>query len=457
MGRITFSENQQLLASDLNAILPEVETQILDLLVKSVADLPVFFGESLEPTVSSQIARELEIKAGLGFQERTDTTPKVQYVYNKTDKTVTLDEQASGTRIDLVCVRSKLTDLAAEARLIRDPNTDTSASQNVVVQNEYDNEIMVVKNITSGDAAPANYLALCEVTVDNTGAHSIIDRRVVRQSLPEDPEEIVDFLETISKSGRLVTITDGAGNDTTLHVLADENYLKSVSESGGNLTFVDQNGDEFTVNGISDDDASFLGEWTLDSGTYKASSNIDVSGTAAFGDKTTIEDTDKIVVQETGGDKKVVDQDQLSTSTSLATGRLAISAVSGGSLPALTTNTIDIASLSTSDATALSLSGGKVTISRAGKIFGSIFLSFDDLEEETGTIEYELLARITKSDGTRETVGVSFNEEVDNRQVTVPFSFDVDSGTVFDVRLRNAHTDAVDYGFVDGGGTINLI
>lgn len=140
--------------------------------------------------VSYVSATQVSVAAGLGFQtgDADDTEPQKRLLYkgSATTKTVAA-AHASNPRIDIVCIKHARATALTESRDFKDASDGSVSSQSMVVQNDWDSDLLVVTGTPAGSpsapATPAGYIKLATIAVPAvtgpTSQSNITDNRPI--------------------------------------------------------------------------------------------------------------------------------------------------------------------------------------------------------------------------------------------------------------------------------------
>ena len=151
------------------AVLREVYDRLAYELLQRVED--AFFGDSFLVTYSS--ATSVNVKKGLGFQ--TDSTqvspePNRRPLFLAADvNTVIGGADVVNARIDLICVKHALVDELSGTRKVKDAISDVISNESLVVQKDWEAEILVVAGTPAGSpvapAIPTGYVCIAQLAV----------------------------------------------------------------------------------------------------------------------------------------------------------------------------------------------------------------------------------------------------------------------------------------------------
>lgn len=173
MGRRVFNDGQEILIEDLNAIAKCLERDLYERVIHRMLGQvdDAFFEGSFK--VSRTDADTISVAAGVGFQrDNAQSSPesKLRLVYRSsaTSKDVTA-AHATLHRIDVVSVKAALVDEITESRRFKDAITDAITDEDMVVQSEWEADIVVTAGTPgaspSAPATPAGYIKIAEVYV----------------------------------------------------------------------------------------------------------------------------------------------------------------------------------------------------------------------------------------------------------------------------------------------------
>lgn len=191
MPRRNFNDGQELSYVDFNAIGPAIQKELYDLicyeLVGRVTD--AFFGDSLK--VEFATSTSVTVKAGTGFQyDNTQVSPEPmrRLLYNAAQATKNLSAaDATHPRKDIICVKAALVTELSGTRRYKDPGTSAITNETMVLQKEWEADIIVVTGVAAASpavpATPAGYLKIATCTVNAvtgmSGAADVTDQRTL--------------------------------------------------------------------------------------------------------------------------------------------------------------------------------------------------------------------------------------------------------------------------------------
>jgi hypothetical protein len=189
MPRKYFGDGQEIVKDDLNnlsaAIMREFNDRALYEMLQRTSD--AFFGDSFKPTYLGPTS--IQLAAGLGFQDDTSAVspePSKKPLYLAEAETVNLSPpDAADDRIDIVCVKWELANEISATRKYKNPSTSVISNESMVIQKEYQAEILVVDGTPAATpvapATPTGYLkiATCAVAAVSgmSGASDVTDER----------------------------------------------------------------------------------------------------------------------------------------------------------------------------------------------------------------------------------------------------------------------------------------
>lgn len=224
MGRRNFNDGQEVKLEDLNAITYAVERQVFERLLPyftSHTDDAFFEGSFLVSRVDSNT---VSVAAGLGFQrDNTKFSPNTKlmplYLGTATNVDITAPH-ATLNRYDIVCVKAAVADELTETRKFKDEETQAISDENMVVQQDWEAEILVVAGTASGSpsapATPSGYIKIATILVTAvTGIAASGDVTDNRTTMPKPANDVLttkgDLLtRTASALARLGVGTNGS-------------------------------------------------------------------------------------------------------------------------------------------------------------------------------------------------------------------------------------------------------
>ncbi len=191
MPRRNFNDGQELSYVDFNAIGPAIQKELYDRicleLVGRVED--GFFDDSMK--VEFATSTSVTVKAGAGFQlDNTQVSPEPmrRLLYNAAQATKNLAAaDATHPRKDIICVKAALVTELTGSRRYKDPGTSAITTETMVLQKEWEADIIAVTGTPAASpsppATPAGYLriALCTVNAVTgmAGAADVTDERTL--------------------------------------------------------------------------------------------------------------------------------------------------------------------------------------------------------------------------------------------------------------------------------------
>ncbi len=191
MGRRNFNDGQEVLIADLNAIAKCLERDLferfLHRMLGQVDD--AFFEGSFK--VSRTDSDTLAVAAGLGLQyDSSQSSPESKrrpLVLSSAGSVNITTPHATLDRIDIISVKAALVDELTESRRFKDAVTDEISDEDMVVQKEWEAEIVCTAGTPhaspSVPSTPAGYIKLAEVRVTASSgiaaSGAITDKRVL--------------------------------------------------------------------------------------------------------------------------------------------------------------------------------------------------------------------------------------------------------------------------------------
>lgn len=189
MGRRFFNDGQEIVFEDLNAISSALERQIYDRLAYFVNGKTddAFFGDSFKVIYSS--ANTVIVTSGLGFQRdntQSSPEPRVRPLYLVANTNAVIDApNGSNDRIDIVCVKNRLSNEISGTRNFKDANSGQISQESFTIQKDWDAEILVVAGEPAGSPeapeTPSGYIKIAELAVTAvsglSGSGAITDSR----------------------------------------------------------------------------------------------------------------------------------------------------------------------------------------------------------------------------------------------------------------------------------------
>jgi hypothetical protein len=173
MGRANWVDGVEIVLEDLNRTAKGIERILYDRVIFELIQKTenAFFDSGFDVIFSN--ASTVNVSAGVGFQtDGTQTSPEPQkrllYLGSNTSASFASPD-GSQDRIDLVCVRAAIVDEITSSRKFKDAISDTITDQSLVVQRDWEAEILVVEGTPdaspSAPATPAGYIKIAEVLV----------------------------------------------------------------------------------------------------------------------------------------------------------------------------------------------------------------------------------------------------------------------------------------------------
>lgn len=186
-----FNDGQEVVFEDYNKITTAIQREIYDRMAYEMLQRTTnaFFDDSFKVQFASATA--VTVLKGLGFQQDlSQATPEPTYrpVYVASDANIAIAAaDASDDRIDLIVVKNQVVDEVTELRKFKDAISEIISDQSLVVQKDWDAEILVVQGTPDASpvapAVPSGYIKLAEVVVSAVtgvaGAGAITDFRTI--------------------------------------------------------------------------------------------------------------------------------------------------------------------------------------------------------------------------------------------------------------------------------------
>lgn len=236
MGRRNFNDGQEIVLEDLNAVTKAIERQLYQRVVYEMLQrtTDAFFDDSLLVSYSSSTS--VLVKKGLGLQlDSSQSSPEstVRPIVLAADQSLSIETpDASNPRIDLVCVKADVADEITAARKYKDPSTSTITTEDLVVQKDWEADLVVVEGTPaatpSAPAVPAGYIKIAELTV--TAVTGLSGSGAVTDSRTKMPAGALATIDTTSYS----RLTAGA-TTTVTQLFADADALFK----NGNFEYLD--------------------------------------------------------------------------------------------------------------------------------------------------------------------------------------------------------------------------
>lgn len=191
MPRSNWSDGQELVYGDFNALTARLERELYDRIWYESLQRTEnsFFGDGL--VVGYVGAALVSVNKGLGFQTdntQLDPEPTKRPVYNVNSQNVAL-APADGAlnRIDIICVQAGRGSVLTQSRNYKDPSSGVISAQNLSTETDWQCSLLAVAGTPNASpavpATPAGYIKLAEVLVHAvtgvTGGGDITDRRAL--------------------------------------------------------------------------------------------------------------------------------------------------------------------------------------------------------------------------------------------------------------------------------------
>ena len=173
MPRAHWEDGAEIVRNDLNATSKALQREMFDRVVLELVQRAEnsFFSDSFLCSFSS--ANQFIVKKGVGFQ--TDATqvspePQKRLLYRSADVTQLISSPDSvNDRIDIVCLRAALVDELTGSRKYKDATTSVITNQSLVIQKDWQAEILVVDGTPgvspAAPAVPSGYIKIAEIYV----------------------------------------------------------------------------------------------------------------------------------------------------------------------------------------------------------------------------------------------------------------------------------------------------
>lgn len=189
MGRRQFNDGMEIIFQDFNKMGATIERELYDRVIYELVQRAEdsMFGDSFLVNFSS--SSQVNINAGVGFQSdvtQVSPEPEKRLLYRSANVSLNITApDLTNDRIDLVVVKAARVDGATESRKFKNASTDVITNENLVIDNEWEAELIMVDGTPAGSpsapAVPAGYIKLAEVLVSAVtgiaGAGAITDSR----------------------------------------------------------------------------------------------------------------------------------------------------------------------------------------------------------------------------------------------------------------------------------------
>ncbi len=189
MPRRHFNDGQEVTYQDVNSIVYAMERSIYDRVIYEMLSrtTDAFFDDSFK--VSFVGPTQVNVASGLGFQsDVSQVSPQANKrpLYLPSVESVNLTApDGADDRIDIVSVRAAVVDEITASRKFKDSITSIVSNQNLVVQKDWEAEILVTAGTPSGSpaipATPTGYIKIAELLVTAitgmSGAGAVTDKR----------------------------------------------------------------------------------------------------------------------------------------------------------------------------------------------------------------------------------------------------------------------------------------
>lgn len=191
MSRSFFEDGVEIVLEDLNRASQVGERTLYDRIVYELVQRAEdsFFSDSFKVNFAS--GTSLTMLKGVGFQSdvsQTGPEPQKRLLYRGVNANINLQSpDASNDRIDIITVKAALVDEITATRKFKDAITDVVSDQSLVVQRDWEAEIVAVAGTPAASpvapALPADYIQIAEVLVSAVtgvaGSGSITDNRTL--------------------------------------------------------------------------------------------------------------------------------------------------------------------------------------------------------------------------------------------------------------------------------------
>ncbi len=236
-----FEDGSEIVIADQNAVSKALLRELYDRLsyelLQRVED--AFFGDSFLVTYSS--ATSVNVKKGLGFQtDATQTSPEPtrRPLFLAADvNTVIGGADSVNDRIDLICVKNTLVDELTGTRKVKDAISDVISNESLVVQKDWEADIIVVAGTPSvtpvAPAVTAGYIAIASL--------------LVTASTGLDSGDVTDLRDLMPIGGGLTTDTTDLERITADAALTFDQALASIDAWLKNGYFEYTDLDDLTV------------------------------------------------------------------------------------------------------------------------------------------------------------------------------------------------------------------
>jgi hypothetical protein len=191
MARINFNDGQEIIYQDLNEMGAVVEKELYERVIFELvqrAENSMFDDGFL---VSYSSPTQVSVSPGVGFQTdntQTGSESKKRLLYRAASLNLNLTTpDVSNDRIDIVCIKAARVDGTSESRKYKAPISGTISSVSMVVDKDWEAELLIVAGTPSGSpavpATPAGYIKIAELDVTTvtglSGAGAVTDTRVI--------------------------------------------------------------------------------------------------------------------------------------------------------------------------------------------------------------------------------------------------------------------------------------
>jgi len=173
MPRAHWEDGAEIVRNDLNATSKALQRELYDRVILELVQRAenAFFSDSFLCSFSS--ANQFIIKKGVGFisdAAQVSPEPQKRLLYRSADVTQLISSPDSvNDRIDIVCLRAGVVDELTGSRKFKDATTSVITTQSLVIQKDWEAEILVVDGTPgvspAAPAIPSGYIKIAEVYV----------------------------------------------------------------------------------------------------------------------------------------------------------------------------------------------------------------------------------------------------------------------------------------------------
>jgi hypothetical protein len=173
MPRAHWEDGAEIVRNDLNATSKALQRELYDRVILELVQRAenAFFSDSFLCSFSS--ANQFIIKKGVGFisdAAQVSPEPQKRLLYRSADVTQLISSPDSvNDRIDIVCLIAGVVDELTGSRKFKDATTSVITTQSLVIQKDWEAEILVVDGTPAvtpaAPAIPSGYIKIAEVYV----------------------------------------------------------------------------------------------------------------------------------------------------------------------------------------------------------------------------------------------------------------------------------------------------